>query len=409
MSAGAAARLRHGRDELERLVGELVAIDSVNPDLVEGGAGEAQIAAFVAGWLRNAGLEVEIDEPRPGRPSVVATARGRGAPRRQLRRDGTSLRGNPVGLGRSLMLVAHTDTVGVEGMTDPFAPRVAGGRLYGRGAYDMKGSLAACMAAGAAAVGAGLAGDVVVAAVSDEEYASLGCRSVAARWRADAAIVTEPTGLDACVAHKGFAWAEIELRGRAAHGSRPDLGVDAIVHMGAVLAELAELDRRLEAVRHPLLGRGSVHASLISGGQELSSYPERCVLELERRTLPGVTDTEAALAAELDDLLARARAREPALEASGEITLVRAPFEVDPGAPVVAAVRRAGAGVLGREVELVGHSAWMDAAVLAGAGIPTVVFGPGGEGAHAVEEWVELADVERCAQVLLAAAAELCG
>jgi acetylornithine deacetylase len=168
------------------------------------------------------------------------------------------------------------------------------------------------------------------------------------------------------VAHKGFAWGRIEARGRAAHGSRPDLGADAIVHMGAVLAELRELDRRLEAVRHPLLGRGSVHASLISGGQELSSYPERCMLELERRTLPGATETEAALAAELDDLLARARARESALDASARITLVRAPFEVDPGAPVVAAVRRA------------------------------------------VEEWVELADVERCAQVLLAAAVELC-
>jgi acetylornithine deacetylase len=378
---------------IERLVAELVAIDSVNPDLVPGGAGEERIAAFVADWLRAAGLEVVIDEPAgadPPRPSVVAFARGRGG-------------------GRSLMTCAHMDTVGVEGMTDPHVPRVAGGRLHGRGAYDMKGGLAACMLAGAEAAGAGLAGDVVVAAVSDEEYASVGARSVAERFGAavDAAIVTEPTALAACVAHKGFAWADIEARGRAAHGSRPDLGADAIVHMGAVLAEVGALDRRLaDADRHPLLGRGSVHASIIGGGQELSSYPERCLLQIERRTLPG--ETAAALEAEVEDLLARARDREPALDATGRVTLVREPFEIPAEADIVTLVRRIGADVAGREIEVVGHTAWMDAAILAAAGIPTVVFGPGGEGAHAVEEWVDLGEVEGCARVLAGVAAEWC-
>jgi acetylornithine deacetylase len=380
---------------LDRLVADLVAIDSVNPDLVPGGAGEAEIAAFVAEWLRGAGLEVDIDEPAPGRPSVVGVARGRGG-----------------GGARSLMLCAHLDTVGVEGMAEPFAPRVEGRRLYGRGAYDMKGALAAGMAAGAAAATAGLAGDVLVAAVSDEEFASVGCRAVAERFAgaADAAIVTEPTALAVCVAHKGFAWAEIETRGRAAHGSRPDLGADAIVHMGAVLAELVALDRRLAedaGAHHPLLGRGSVHASLIEGGQELSSYPERCALQVERRSLPGEDD--AALAAELDDVLARARAREPALEATGRITLTRPPFAIDPDADIVRTVRRAAAAVTGRESEVVGHTAWMDAAILGAAGVPTVVFGPGGAGAHAVEEWVDLDDVERCARTLVAVAAEWCG
>jgi acetylornithine deacetylase len=248
-----------------------------------------------------------------------------------------------------------------------------------------------------------------VAAVSDEEYASVGCRSVAERFAADvdAAIVTEPTALAACVAHKGFAWAEIETRGRAAHGSRPDLGADAIVHMGAVLAELAALDRRLaEREPHPLLGRGSVHASLIEGGQELSSYPERCALRIERRSLPGEDDE--ALAAELEDVLGRARAREPALDATGRITLTRPPFAVDPDAEVVGLVRRAGAAVVGREIGVIGHSAWMDAAILAAAGVETVVFGPGGAGAHAVEEWVDLDHVERCARTLVAVAAEWC-
>jgi acetylornithine deacetylase len=388
--SAAAAALRHDGAALARLVADLVAIDSVNPDLVPGGAGEAEIAGFAAGWLREAGLEVVVDEPVAGRPSVVGIARGRGG-------------------GRSLMLCAHMDTVGVEGMAEPFTARVEGRRLYGRGAYDMKGALAACMAAGAAAGGAGLAGDVLVAAVSDEEYASVGCRSVAERFAGgvDAAIVTEPTALAACVAHKGFAWAEIEARGRAAHGSRPDLGADAIVHMGAVLAEIGALDRRLaEREPHGLLGRGSVHASLIEGGQELSSYPERCTLHVERRSLPGEDD--AALAAELDDVLARARAREPDLDATGRITLTRSPFAVDPEAEIVRAVRRAGAAVTGREIEIVGHAAWMDAAILAAAGVPTVVYGPGGAGAHAVEEWVDLDDVEGCARTLVAVAAGWC-
>jgi len=247
---------------------------------------------------------------------------------------------------------------------------------------------------------------VILTAVSDEEYASVGCRSVVARIRADAAIVAEPTGLQVCVAHKGFAWARVEAQGRAAHGSRPDLGVDAIAHIGAVLAEVGALDRRLEEARHPLLGRASVHAARIGGGQELSSYPERCELELERRTLPG--ETAGAVEAELGDLLARARTREPALDASAAVTLVREPFTVDPDADVVRAVRRAARRVAGPEVATVGHAAWMDAAVLAAAGIPTVVFGPGGEGAHAREEWVDLGDVEACAEVLLRAAEELC-
>jgi acetylornithine deacetylase/succinyl-diaminopimelate desuccinylase family protein len=397
VTAAGASTLRHDAGAIERLVADLVAIDSVNPDLVPGAAGEAEIAAFVAAWLRDAGLEVVVDDPPgtgdPPRPSVVGVARGRGG-------------------GRSLLLCAHTDTVGIEGMTDPHVPRVAGGRLYGRGAYDMKGGLAACLVAGAAAAQAGVAGDVVVAAVSDEEYASVGCRSVAERFAgaADAAIVTEPTGLRACVAHKGFAWATIEARGRAAHGSRPDLGADAIVHMGAVLAEVSALDRRLAderaSARHALLGRGSVHASLIAGGQELSSYPERCTLEIERRTLPG--ETAQVVEAEIADVLRRAGAREPALEATARVTLVREPFEIAADAAIVRAVRAAGAAVTGREVDVVGHTAWMDAAVLGAAGVPTIVFGPGGEGAHAVEEWVDLAEVEQCARTLAAVAAGWC-
>jgi acetylornithine deacetylase len=369
------------------LLAELVAIDSVNPALVPGGAGETEIAAFVAAWLSDRGLEVTIDEPLAGRPSVVGVARGTGG-------------------GASLMLNAHLDTVNVDGMERPHEPVVRDGRLYGRGAYDMKSGLAAIMVAGAAAAGDGLSGDVIVSAVADEEHASEGVQSVLRRWRADACIVTEPTHLRACVAHKGFVWAQLETRGRAAHGSRPDLGVDAIVGMAPTLAAIPALQRRLEARPHPLLGAASLHASLIAGGQELSSYPERCMLDVERRTLPGesVQDVER----ELQELLARASEADPRLDTRLRMGLVREPFEVDPSAAIVAAVSAAAARTLGAEPEIVGHSAWMDAAFLSAAGIPTVVFGPSGEGAHAVEEHVELESVEQVAEIVLETARRYC-
>jgi acetylornithine deacetylase len=308
--------------------------------------------------------------------------------------------------GLAALMLAIADLQGVEGMTDPHAPRVDGDRLYGRGAYDMKAGVAAALLAAREAADLGLAGDVVVAAVADEEHSSEGVQSVLRRWRADACVVTEPTHLSACVAHKGFVWAELETRGRAAHGSRADLGVDAIVGMAPALAGIPALQRRLDERRHPLVGAASLHASLIAGGQELSSYPERCALEIERRTLPG--ETAAAIEAELADVLARARSREPALDASARVTLVREPFEIASDAEGVRAVRAAGAAVTGREVDVVGHTAWMDAAILSAAGVPTVVFGPGGEGAHAVEEWVDLGEVEQCARALVAVAAGWC-
>ncbi len=369
------------------LLADLVEIDSVNPALVPGAAGEARIAVFVAAWLAERGLEVTVLDDPPGRPSVVAVARGTGG-------------------GASLMLNAHTDTVGVAGMQRPHEPRVHDGRLYGRGAYDMKGGLAAIMIAGARAVGAGLRGDVVVTAVADEEHASAGVQAVLRRFGADACVVTEPTHLRACVAHKGFVWAELETRGRAAHGSRPDLGVDAIAAMGPVLAGIAALQKRLDAAPHPLLGPASLHASTIAGGQELSSYPERCVLGVERRTLPGERpeDVERELAA----LLALAREHDPRVQTELRLGLWRDPFEVAPDAEIVRVLCDAGAAVLGAAPQIVGDHPWMDAAFTSAAGIPTVVFGPGGAGAHAAEEYGDLASVERCAAVLSETARRLC-
>ena len=363
------------------LTSRLVAIDSVNPSLVPGGAGEAEMARFVAAWAQDAGLEADVLEATPGRPSVVVRARGGGG-------------------GRTLMLCAHMDTVGVEGMADPHSPRVDGDRLHGRGAYDMKAGLASALLACRELAAAGLAGDVVVAAVADEEQASLGVQEVLGAVAADAAIVTEPTELELIVAHKGFVWAEIEVTGRAAHGSRPLLGVDAIVKTGPILTALGELDAALGDRTHPLLGRGSVHASLIEGGAEMSSYPARCVLGLERRTLPGetVADVEAEVAA----LIAG-----PDLDATQRTLLVRDPFEVPRDAEIVHIVRATAAEVLGSPPAIAGAPYWADAAFIAAAGIPTVMFGASGEGAHAVEEWVSVDDSVTVTQVLIAAAKRL--
>jgi acetylornithine deacetylase len=360
--------------EVADLAAALVRIDSVNPALIAGAAGEAEIADFVAAWLAHAGLEVDVVEPLPGRPSVLGIARGTGG-------------------GRALLLNAHLDTVGTEAMAAPFEARFENGRLYGRGSYDMKGALAAAMLAVSDAAALGLAGDVILTAVADEEVASLGTEAVLERVTADAAIVCEPTELQLAIAHRGFAGFEIETHGVAAHGSRPDLGVDAIAKMGHVLVALEELDRRLQAGRrHPLVGAGSLHASLIEGGQEFSSYPERCLLTGERRTLPG--ETAAEIEADL---------RAAAGEAEVRLLVSREPFEVDEGHELVRAVSAAASSS-----GVIGVPFWTDAALVAAAGIPSVLFGPAGEGAHAAVEWVEVSSLERCREVYVAVAAALC-
>jgi acetylornithine deacetylase len=375
--------------DLEKLVCELVAIESVNPDLVSTGSGESKIAAFVAAWLAAAGLSVQVIEPKPGRSSVIGVLSGAGG-------------------GASLMLNAHMDTVGAGGLKDPFAPMLHDGRIYGRGAYDMKGSLAAIMVAAREAKKLNLRGDVIVAAVADEEVASLGTAAVLKRIEADAAIVTEPTEMRLCLAHKGFAWLEVETRGVAAHGSRPDLGVDAVSHMGRILSGVLELDRRLRGGRpHMLLGTGTIHASLIEGGQELSTYPARCVAKLERRTVPG--EDGASALREIEELIARARADDPDLVAAARLMLERPPSQLGADSFVTEAVEKAATEVLGREPEVIGVAYWMDMALSNAIGIPTVAFGPSGEGAHADVEWVDVASLETCVQVYMRTIELICG
>jgi acetylornithine deacetylase len=374
--------------DVAELASQLVAIESINPDVVPGGSGEAGVARFVAEWCERAGLETSVTEPAPGRPNVVAVARGSGG-------------------GRTLVLNAHTDTVGVAGMVDPFVARIDGGRLYGRGSYDMKGSLAACMLVTADAARRGLRGDVVLTAVSDEEFASVGTEAVAASIRADAAIVTEPTEMHVAVAHRGFVCFEIETIGRAAHGSRPHLGIDAIGKMGRVLVGIEELDRELRAhPTHSRLGSGSVHGSLIEGGQEYSSYPARCLLQAERRTIPG--ETAELAEGEIRDILSASGRDDPEFKGDVRVVAAREPFEVAEDAELVDVVRRSAASVIGVEPDVVGVSFWADSALLSASGVQTVLFGPRGEGAHAEVEWVDVDDLERCVEIYAAVAVDVC-
>jgi acetylornithine deacetylase len=365
---------------------DLVRINSVNPTLTPGAPGEAEIAAYTAGALRALGLEVAVHEPQPGRPSVVGVLRGEGH-------------------GRSLMLNAHYDTVGVDGMEDPFSAKIDDGRLHGRGAYDMKGSLAACMATVKALVDAEthLDGDVLVAAVADEEHSSIGTTDLIERYPVDGAIVTEPSALDICIAHRGFTWLEVEVSGRAAHGSKYLEGVDANLRMGRFLARLEQLAQDLQArAGHPILGPPSLHAATLRGGSGLSTYADRCVVQIERRTVP--PETQNLVETEICNLLTELRSDDPDLEIVYRTLFHREPFETTGDAPVVAAVQEAASRVLGRQPALIGNSPWMDSALLATAGVDTVVFGPSGAGAHAAEEGVDLASVITLAEVLAATA-----
>jgi acetylornithine deacetylase len=376
-------------DPAVKLLRDLVSIDSVNPSLSSGAPGEGDVARRIASELETIGLRVEMTDAAPGRPNVVGVLEGR-LP------------------GRSLMLCGHTDTVGVSGMPQPFTPEIRDGRLYGRGAQDMKGGVAAMIGAVRRVVESGglSQGRVIVAAVVDEEHASIGAEALITKWRADAAVVTEPTGLDVAVAHKGFQWIALETHGRAAHGSRPRDGRDAILRMGRVLARLESLDRRLQqGPSHPLLGTASLHASLIEGGHELSSYPARAALQYERRTLPGEPSDVARV--EADTILAELRREDPEFEAQTRLVFGRDAYEIDAASQLPAllteSARAAGCGA-----SIVGMTFWTDAAILGAAGIPSVLFGPGGAGLHSIEEYVILEDVLKCRDALANVARAWC-
>ena len=369
------------RGDAVALARALIRIDSRNPTLVADGPGERACAHTLASVLDDWGLSVELQEDLRDRPNVIARIGPRDAP--------------------ALMLNGHLDVVGVEGMVhEPFGAEVRDGRIYGRGSADMKSGIAAMCAAALQAAGTDARRQIVITAVADEEYESLGMRAlIDSGIRADAAIITEPTRLAICPAHRGFVWIDITFRGRAAHGSRYEIGVDAITHAGLVLAELEKLERtREQGKRHSLLGRGSLHASTIRGGVGMSTYPEECVLSIERRTLPGETAEDAMK--EVENACAAVRAREPRLDARITQTTSQLPSDVSTDAPIAKRLMRALAEE-GAPTKIEGMSAWTDAALLNAAGIPTICFGPGDIAlAHAAEEFVPIDEIETATRVL---------
>jgi len=398
---------RMPRADVVALTRELVAVDATNPSLVPGGAGERELAELVAAWLAERGFAVRLVGADPTRPSVLARRRGAGG-------------------GRTLLLAGHLDTVG--GAGDGAGAGGAadgspgdGDRIVGRGAYDMAGGLAAAMIAAAAAPEE-LPGDVVLAFAADEEFGSVGMEELLAALdaetdgladaggdgasarsalpRPDGAIVLEPTDLEVTLAHRGFAWYRVEYEGVAAHGSQPELGVDAIDRaldgLVALRAFAAEVDAR---PRHPLLGAGSVRVATIEGGTDAATVADRCVLVVERRTLPGEPDPGAELERVLD----------PSQPARVVELVARPAMEADPASPIARAVLVSVEVASGASAVRRGDPWWTDAGLIAAAGIPTVLVGPIGGGAHADEEWVSTDSLERLVDVVEGAILAFCG
>jgi len=383
---------RIDRDFVVGLLEDMVATNSVNPTLGRG-PGESALSDLIYDALSSIGdLEVRRQSVADGRSNVIAVLRGSSG-------------------GRSLMLNGHMDTVGVDGMTiDPFKPFVENGRLHGRGACDMKGALAAMIGALKALVKSEsrLHGDLVFSAVVDEEYKSVGIKKLVEEYRADAAVVGEPTEMRVATTHKGFVWIEIEIKGKAAHGSVPEKGVDAIVHAAKVVSRVEKLQENLGTRVHPLLGAPKIHMSTIAGGTDWSIVPEHCLLRLERRTLPG--ESAASVTDEIEDVLRSIKQQDANLNATCRSPYDMPPLETREDEKIVQLLQQTLVAVTGKETSIIGLPYWTDGALLAQlASIPTCIFGPGDIGvAHSADEYISVEDVLDSAEIYRSIAERFC-
>jgi len=369
----------------------LVRIDSTNPGSSgDDGPGEGAIAGFISAWLQHRDIETHWLEKTTGRPSVLGIVRG-------------------IGGGESLMLNGHIDTVkSISYDGNPFSGDIKNGKLYGRGSYDMKAGIAASLIALAQIKVEKLHGDVLVACVADEENLSFGTEELLdAGWRADGAIVCEPTGLDVVIAHQGFVWFTVDIIGTAAHGSRYDLGVDAICKAGQFLVKLDHYGRDiLRRKAHPILGTGSIHASMIKGGEEASSYPALCTITGERRTIPG--DSVASVEAGLRQILDELSEAVPDFKYFLRMGFNREPFEVAKDSAFVSNALGTIRQVLGRDVVCKAGFGWADSALLADKGIPTFLIGVDGAGAHADTEYASISSIKNLTDILTGIALDFC-
>ncbi|CAI7656891.1 unnamed protein product [Penicillium bialowiezense] len=382
-------------DDAVGLTQALTRINSSNPTLsVTDGVGENEIANYLAAWFSHRDIEYHWIEKVAGRPSLVGVIRGTGG-------------------GKSLMFNGHTDTVSLTTYeTDPLSGSIGtkDGKevVFGRGCLDMKGGLAAGLAALAATKASSRAprGDVIVAAVSDEEDKSQGTQDVIeAGWRADGAVFPEPTQGAILTAHKGFIWIEVEILGVAAHGSDPSSGEDAILHAGAFLQALEQYQSQLPI--DDLLGQGSLHCGIIRGGEEPSSYPSSCTITIEFRTVPA--QTEETLVADMSALLQDIAQKNPRFKyASPRITMSRPTQKVAANHPFVQTAVSSASSILGNEPVVKSGPFWTDAAFFGAVGVPSIVYGPAGEGLHAKEEWVEVESLQQFERVFTQLVKDFC-
>lgn len=373
-----------------QLLQKLVQINSVNPGLDPDGPGEEEIASFICDTLSDLSISFEKDTLAPGRVNVTARIKGTGG-------------------GPTLMLNAHTDTVGVEGMADPFSGKIEGNKLFGRGSYDMKGGIAAMLGAVKLMKDSGLKlkGDLIISFVADEEFESIGALELAKKLSANAAIVTEPTDLKLCPAHRGFGIFKVTTKGKTAHGGRHKEGIDANLMMGKLLAKLSELSDQLPREKtHPLCGEASLHVPLISGGRSLFIYSNECTIDIERRTIPG--ETLEQVIKELQSQIDHLKNNDPSFQANLECEIWRDPYESDNSTGILSACQKSAGNVLGEIPETIGHTWWEDSAIFGEAGIDTIIIGPAGSGIHEEVEWVDLNSVAQLAKILCETAKDFC-
>lgn len=378
------------RNFIKEILVRFVQTDSRNPAMVEDGPGEVKIGEDIARILEAVGLKVKTYHLAPGRVNVVGVLPGKGG-------------------GRSLILNGHMDTVGVDDMLDPFSGEIREDRLYGRGSQDMKGSLAAMLGAIKALIDGGISldGDLIFTAVADEENQSLGTQELIKEIKADGAIVTEPTDLKVVAAHRGWIWYEVEVEGLAAHGSRYQDGRDAILMMGRFLVELDTYSQELiKRPGHPLTGPPSAHTSLLEGGSDMCTYPPRCKVSIERRTIEG--ETELGIREEIQAILDRLHGQDQDFKASLNLIAQRAPLDTCPNSGVMEALRAAYSKIMGGPPEISGAAYWTDAALLSEKGMEAVLIGPVGAGLHSAEEWVDLNSVYDLAEILAETAVLYC-
>lgn len=368
----------------------LVQINSINPALEGGGAGEMEIGKYIHDLLGQMNIEAEIDVLSPGRINVTGKVRGSGG-------------------GKSLMLNAHMDTVGVAGMSEPFSGKIENGKLYGRGSYDMKGGIAAMLGAAKAIQEKKmkLKGDLVFSFVADEEYESLGAQALVKKIKTDAAIVTEPTDLKICLAHRGFGIYKITTHGKTAHGGNHHIGIDANLKMGLLLATIDKVASVLpQQKHHALCGQASMHVPLIQGGRSLFIYSHACTIHLERRVLPG--EWEQDVEWEIKQIINGLRQQDMHFRADLERIIWRAPYEIKKDARIVECLAASAKEIMNTPVTYIGHTWWEDSAILGEAGIDAVIMGPKGAGIHEEVEWVEVDSVIQLAEVLCQTAIRYC-